>query len=243
MDPPRPIFLFTDFGWPGPYVGQMIAAILAVDPCASVVSLMHDAPAMRPDLAAYLLPACCRFLPRGSVVVAVVDPGVGSERAALRVDTVDLTFVGPDNGLLARLPGVTHVARIDWRPPRLSASFHGRDLFAPAAARLAAAGELASTPLSIAQMVGADWPEDPARVVYVDAFGNLMTGVEAEKFSKNRYIHAAGQVIGHAETFSRVPPGQLFWYANSQGLVEIAVNGVSAAGILSLAPGDPILLD
>ena len=145
MNPSRPIFLFTDFGWSGPYVGQMVGAIVSADPLARVFNLMHDAPQVRPDLAAYLLPACCRALPQDAVVAAVVDPGVGGDRAALIVETATMTFVGPDNGLLSRLPKIRWVARIDWRPASLSASFHGRDLFAPVAARLAlgVAGQVA----------------------------------------------------------------------------------------------------
>lgn len=239
----RPIFLFSDFTLAGPYVGQMTAAILAAHPGGRVVSLMHDAPRMRPDLAAYLLAACCRTLPRGAIVVAVVDPGVGGERAALLVESDALTFVGPDNGLLSRVPGIRRVARIDWRPPVLSASFHGRDLFAPAAARLATGQPLAVTPLAPDALYGADWPQQAQRVVYVDGYGNCMTGLEAEGIDTGRRIRVRGHEIGYAETFCRVPPGGLFWYANSQGLLEIAANQVSAAGLLALAPGDKILLD
>lgn len=243
MDPVRPIFLFTDFGLAGPYVGQMTAAILAHHPQGTVISLMHDAPSMRPDLAAYLLAACCRSLPRGAIIVAVVDPGVGGERSALLVEGEGLTFVGPDNGLLSRLPGISRVARIDWRPQRLSTSFHGRDLFAPAAARLAAGEPLAVSPLAPAMMCGADWPGQAAQIVYIDGYGNCMVGIDAENISQNSQIRVAGRTIGHAETFCRVPAAELFWYANSQGLVEIAANGASAARVLSLALGDKILLD
>ena len=238
-----PIVLFTDFGWAGPYVGQMTTAIYEHHPTATVVDLMHDAPAMRPDLAAYLLPAFCRPLPRGTLVVAVVDPGVGSERAALLVETAALRCVGPDNGLMSRLPGIRRVERIDWRPARMSTSFHGRDLFAPAAALLASRQPLQTTTLPIDSMVGADWPEQVQRVVYLDAYGNAMTGIHAEKIDIRKMLSVSGQRIAHAETFSAVPPGQLFWYPNSQGLVEIAANGESAARRLSLAPGDEILLD
>lgn len=243
MTSSAPIFLFTDFGLGGPYVGQMNAAILTVSPDSPVIGLMHDAPAMRPDLAAYLLPACCRALPRGSIVVAVVDPGVGGERAALQVESDGLTFVGPDNGLLSRLPRIATVARIDWRPQALSASFHGRDLFAPAAARLAAGMPLPASPLRPIEMHGADWPAQAERVVYVDGYGNCMTGIVAENVGRDRRLRISGRVIGHAETFCRVPARGLFWYGNSQGLVEIAANGASAAHLLSLAPGSKILLD
>jgi S-adenosylmethionine hydrolase len=243
MDPVRPIFLFTDFGWSGPYVGQMTGALIALSPQSPVISLMHDAPAMRPDLAAHLLAACCRYLPGGSVVVAVVDPGVGGQRDALIVDTRDASFVGPDNGLLARLPGITGVRRIDWRPSAMSSSFHGRDLFAPVAARVAAHRTVAATPIAPAGMVGNDWPDETREIVFVDAYGNLMTGLIAKKINKNRKLLASGRALAYAETFCHVPRGELFWYCNSQGLVEIAGNGVSAAGALSLAPGDEILLD
>lgn len=243
MNQTSPIFLFTDFGYAGPYVGQMTAAILLQSPGSAVVNLMHDAPAMQPELSAYLLSACCRSLPAGSVVVAVVDPGVGGERAALVVETPGLTLVGPDNGLMSRVPGIRQVKRIDWRPEQISCSFHGRDLFAPVAAKLAAAEAVATTPLAGGLMVGADWPSDLAKVVYIDAFGNLMTGLDAKNIKKNREIRIGGRAVSYAETFCRVPPEKLFWYSNSLGLIEIAANGDSAAAQLSLVLGDTILLD
>ena len=238
----RHIFLFTDFGWSGPYVGQMSAAIDQFDSNCSVINLMHDAPAMRPDLAAYLLAACCAPLPHCSLVVAVVDPGVGGDRAALVVETGAQTFVGPDNGLLSRLPLIKRVARIDWRPTELSSSFHGRDWFAPVAARLAAGCPVSTTAIAADEMVGAEWPDQTTAIIFIDGYGNLMTGLRTKGFDKTRQIRAAGQVIDYAETFCRVPPGGLFWHGNSQDLIEIAANGVSASECLSLALGDTILI-
>jgi len=243
MDQLRPISLFTDFGYEGPYVGQMNAAILLACPGATIINLMHDAPVMQPRLAAYLLAACCRALPSGSIVVAVVDPGVGGERAALVVETPGLTLVGPDNGLMSQLPGIRQVKRIDWRPAQMSMSFHGRDLFAPVAARLAGAETVETTPLVGEAMVGNDWPRDVSQIVYIDSFGNLVTGLRSEKINKNSKIRISGQAVDYAETFCRVPPGQLFWYPNSLGLIEIAANGESAATKLSLVLGDKLLLD
>ncbi len=243
MSTPRPIFLFTDFGWSGPYVGQLFAAALDVDQRIPVVSLMHDAPSMRPDLAAYLLPASCRALPRGAVVAAVVDPGVGGERAALIVDTGELTLVGPDNGLLSRFDGIRRVRRIEWRPDVLSTSFHGRDLFVPVAARIAIDRSVSATPMSSTQIIGADWPTDRAAIIYIDAFGNAMTGLSPKNLNKNNFITLRGRRLAWAETFCSVEPGELFWYFNSQGLVEIAANGDSAAALLSLALGDNLLVD
>ena len=243
MSSSRPIFLFTDFGYAGPYVGQLTASILAHRGDLIVVDLMHDAPAMRPDLAAYLLPAVCRDLPQEAVVVAVVDPGVGGERAALVVESGTRIFVGPDNGLLSRLPDIRRVDTIDWRPPDLSASFHGRDLFAPVAARIAIGDSFEHSGSSTSVMVGNDWPERLDRVVYIDGYGNLMTGISGEKLLENSCLNAGGVKIEHAGTFSDVPPGTLFWYPNSQGLVEIAANRNSAAAMLSLALGAKILID
>lgn len=243
MSRPRPIFLFTDFSWSGPYVGQMTAAIYQAEPDSHVINLMHDAPAMRPDLAAYLLPACSRSLEPGSVVVAVVDPGVGGDRAALVVEAAGRTFVGPDNGLLSRLPDIERVARVDWRPASLSSSFHGRDLFAPVAARLAAGRTVSTSGMPAQVMIGSDWSGGLARVVFVDTYGNLMIGLEAHTIDETRSFTLSGRVVGRAGTFCRVPAGELFWYRNSLGLLEIAANGASAAGILSLALGDRILID
>jgi S-adenosylmethionine hydrolase len=239
---PRPIYLLTDFGWSGPYVGQLHAAILAESGSVSVIDVMHDLPAMRPDLAAYLLPRVCEGLPLPGVVVAVVDPGVGGQRLPLVVDTGRHTYVGPDNGLLSQLSDILAVFRIDWRPERLSASFHGRDLFAPVAARLAAGSPPALTPVPTDMPKRTAWPTSSARVVYIDAYGNLITGVASKDIDINTKIIVRDRPIGYAETFCRVAPGELFWYRNSQGLVEISARESSAATILSLALGDQILL-
>jgi len=243
MSNAHPVFLFTDFGYAGPYVGQMTAAILSRAPGAMVINLMHDAPSMRPDLAAYLLAACCRTLPAGAVVVAVVDPGVGGEREALLVKAQGLTLIGPDNGLLSQVPGIDAVRRIDWRPAVLSPSFHGRDLFAPVAAMTALAEPVPGTAMAAEHMVGSDWPVELPKLLYIDGFGNLMSGISGENAHKNKVISVSGREIRYAETFCRVPQGELFWYVNSLGLVEIAANAGSAAAIVPLALGDRILLD
>lgn len=243
MSASGPVYLFTDFGWAGPYVGQMLAVMGAACPRCRVVSLMHDAPGMRPDLAAYLLPAVTAHLPPGGLVVAVVDPGVGSDRAALVVYAGDRVYVGPDNGLLSRLPGIHRVERVLWRPGTLSVSFHGRDIFAPVAMKLAQGQWLETASMHPAEMVGADWPGSSARVIYVDAFGNLMTGIDPAGLQETACLSIGGRQVAHARTFSDAPAGRLFWYLNSQGLIEIAAGGGSASETLSLELGDPILLD
>lgn len=238
-----PILLFTDFTSHGPYVGQLHAAVLAEARNCPVVSLMHDAPRMRPDLAAYLLPAVCRNLAADALVVAVVDPGVGSERKPIIVETAGATFVGPDNGLMSRLPDIRRVSSIDWRPEgHLSATFHGRDLFAPVAARLATGLAVATTPMSVPEMVGADWPSRRDEVVFIDAYGNVMIGRDLYEQNEINEIRIAQVSLPRAGTFSDVPPETPFWYRNSLGLLEIAVNGGSAADRFGLALGDRILI-
>ena len=200
------------------------------------VMMMHDAPRFRPDLAAYLLAALLDDLPETCVLCGVVDPGVGGARAPLALRCGSRWFVGPDNGLFAPVARrsenpVWH--RLTARPERLSASFHGRDLFAPAAARLARGQDPGLAPHR--PSVGTDWPDDIDRAIYVDGFGNVMTGRRATAWSEATY---AG--LPRARTFGDVAPGEAFWYENAHGLIELAVNQGRASDRLGLAPGDDI---
>lgn len=241
-----PIFLFTDFRTDGPYVGQMHGAIYATWPEARIVDLMHDAPAMDPMASSYLLAAVLEDLPADAMVVAVVDPGVGSAREALLVEADDRCLIGPDNGLFEiALRRASRVARftLQWRPERLSASFHGRDLFAPAAARWAMGRKPACVPAlpNPPSRPGADWPDDLAQILYIDGYGNAMTGLRASALKDPvRVTLPDGTSPPRARTFSDVPDRFGFWYENSLGLVEIAVNGGSAAEKYGLRVGDTI---
>jgi S-adenosylmethionine hydrolase len=239
------IFLFTDFGRDGPYVGQMTAAVLRTCPQARLIDLCHDLPPFAVKAAAFLLPAYTRDVGRNEVVVAVVDPGVGTERAALVLEADGRWFVGPDNGLLsivARRAGTHRVWTIGWQPPALSRSFHGRDLFAPVAARLAehGAGALDGLGCRPASLSRPDWPEDLAEVVYIDRYGNAMTGIRAEAIGRSGHLVCRGQPLRRAATFGEVAPGVAFWYENANGLAEIAVNQGDAANALGLSVGVPI---
>ncbi len=239
----RALYLYTDFGLEGPYVGQMRAAVAAVDPRLQVVDLCHDLAPFRPRPAAYLLAALAPWLPEGSVCVAVVDPGVGGARDALVLEADGRRYVGPDNGLLAVVARRARTARwwtITWRPGRLSASFHGRDLFAPVGARLAAGQAVALAPRAAGDHVGADWPEDLAEVIYVDRYGNAMTGLRAGGLAPDARLEAGGRLLARARTFCDVPPGAAFWYENANGLAEIAVNQGRADQALGLAVGAPV---
>lgn len=238
----RRIALVTDFG-EGIYAGQMRARLDALLPGVTVVDLVHDLPPFRADLAGCLLPALIRDVPGRTLYLCVVDPGVGGERAALLARVRDSWLIGPDNGILAPLaqahPGA-RVWRIAWRPAALSASFHGRDWFAPAAARLCLGRDLGLSGLDPATIAGSTWPTERSVILYRDGFGNLMSGLKGVGRSTRQVLVVANRPLRHARTFCEVAPGKPFWYENALGLVEIAVNQGRADQHFGLAPGDPV---
>lgn len=240
------ILLFTDFGGGGPYLGQMRLSIERHAPGVPVVDLMSDLPPRNPRAAAYLLASLNSEIPPGSVLLGVVDPGVGTEsRQAVVMRVADRWYVGPGNGLFSivaqqHLP--TQTWEITWRPSRLSDSFHGRDLFAPVAAMLARGDEVPGDPVDAASIGPQDWPDDLAEIIYLDDFGNAMTGMRASTLNDRQDLEVRGHRLSRARTFGDVAPGGAFWYANSCGLAEIAVNQGSAREAFGLAVGDSVAL-
>ncbi len=237
------IVLFTDFGLGGPYTGQVKAVLHQLAPAVPVVDLFADLPAGKPKPAAYLLAAYGSWFAPGTVLLAVVDPGVGGVRGAVVVEADGRSYVGPDNGLfelVLRRADKARASAILWRPTRLSASFHGRDLFAPTAALLAR-GELPSGALRDAEPARfPEWPDDLPEIVYIDGYGNAMTGLRAAALPAPTRLAAGGRELARARTFSDVPPGAAFWYGNANGLAEIAVNSGRADRALNLAVGAPV---
>ncbi len=238
------IVLFTDFGADDIYVGQVKAVFHARLPAGvPVVDLLHRAPDFHPRASAHLLAALQPRFPIGTVFLAVVDPGVGTPRDAVVVRADDKWYVGPDNGLLAVVKAraaSAQVWRIDWRPPALSASFHGRDLFAPIAAWIAAGGlplDALREADGLAVELGAD---DLPEIIYVDHYGNAVTGLRARSVARTAAIAAARERLPYARVFAEAPPKRLFWYENSVGMVELAANGASAAALLGVGVGDPV---
>jgi len=237
------IVLFTDFGVGDPYVGQVHGVLARAAPGVPVVDLWHAVPAFDIRAAACLLPAYTAGFGADTVFLCVVDPGVGSARRALAIHADGCWYVGPDNGLF------THVVRrarhvtcheITWRPAALSASFHGRDLFAPAAAALARGTPVAMQACDCAQVGNRDWPDDLAQVLFVDHYGNAVTGLRAAGIVPGARLCVGGTPVSRARVFAEADPGSVFWYENSNGLVEFAANRASAAALLRLAPGDPV---
>ena len=234
------IALFTDFGLEGPYTGQMKAALHRLAPGVPVVDLFANAPTGDPKASAYLLAAYSDWFPERTVFLAVVDPGVGSERPAVIVEADDRFFVGPGNGLfeiVQRRAGDSRCLEIAWRPEALSASFHGRDLFAPVAAMVARGDARPGRLIDESLVRRPDWPDDLAEIVYVDHFGNAMTGFRASVLAPGVRLVVAGRTLERARTFSDRPQGEAFWYENSNGLAEIAVNRGRADRNLGLAVG------
>ncbi|MEM7226326.1 MAG: SAM-dependent chlorinase/fluorinase [Pseudomonadota bacterium] len=240
------ILLFTDFGLEGPYIGQVKAVLQEAAPGVPVIDMVSDAPPFDAEASAYLLAALAPAYPTGSVILAVVDPGVGGERAALVLEADGRWYVGPDNGLFALVTRRADAKRIwqaTWRPDVLSASFHGRDLFAPLAAAIARGQRPPAGCEAAALTIGADWPDERDRVIYVDRFGNLMTGRRAAALPAESRLRCGPASLRRARTFGDVARGQAFWYENANGLVEIAVNQGRADRTLGLGVGDAIAIE
>ena len=238
------LVIVSDFGVEGPYLGQVRAVLHQHAPGVPVIDLFNDLPAFDIRSAAYLLPAYTRDFPADTVFVCVVDPGVGGTRRPAIVRADGHWFVGPDNGLfhvLGQRAGRLEWWDITWRPATLSASFHGRDLFAPVAAGLARGNLPAADKVEPAWQRLRDWPDEYWAVSYIDRYGNAMTGVRAMSVDCRDELIVSGRVLRHARTFGEVLEGEAFWYENANGLVEIAVNRGSAARILKLAPGAEIM--
>jgi S-adenosylmethionine hydrolase len=232
------IVLFTDFG-PGPYTGQMRAVLARDAPGIEVIELMSDAPSFAPRASAYLLAALAPEFPRDTVFLAVIDPGVGGARPPVIAKAGGQVFVGPGNGLfeiVLRRAQSTKLSEIAWRPERLSSSFHGRDLFAPVAARLALGTSVACKDTMPPRQL--DWPDDLAEMIYIDRYGNAMTGLRASILPRGAMLNG----LARADTFSSVGAGKAFWYENANGLAEIAINQGSAAASLGLSVGDTIAI-
>ena len=236
------LVLFTDFGASGPYVGQLKAVLAREAAGVPIIDLLHEAPALNPRAAAYLLGALAAAFPTGAIFVCVVDPGVGTERRALALQADGRWYVGPDNGLLDIVAARSADARwwnLTWRPEQLSATFHGRDLFAPVAARLARGepppGEACASPAATRR-----WPLDLPEVVYVDPYGNAATGLRARIVGADVVLRANDRCFFPVTTFGDAPAGTAIWYENSNGLAELAISSGSAAGSCRLAVGTPV---
>jgi S-adenosylmethionine hydrolase len=252
------ITLTTDFGVTDAYVGTMKGVILSVAPKAVLVDICHQVPAHDVHAASFLLHQAVPFFPPDTVHLAVVDPGVGSERRAVAVRTQLGTFVAPDNGLLSlalSLAGVEEAVSLtntDYWLPGASATFHGRDVFAPVAAHLANGIPLSSLGSRVNDLVILPLPEPEfrspdltvAHVQYVDGFGNLILDITADQLPSKPVFEVAGlQVRGMHPTYAYGAPGQLIAYVGStRRYVEIAMPCGHAAEVTGARVGTPVLI-
>jgi len=255
----RVLTFLSDFGSRSPYPAAMKGA--AASRCDAVfVDLSHDVAPRDIREGAYLLWSAAPAFPAGTVHCAVVDPGVGTARAAVAVASGGQILVGPDNGLLmpaARRLGVPAVFRLTapayWRAP-VSATFHGRDLFAPAAAHLAAGAPVEALGAPTETFVDLVFPTGRrdgrslrGEVLWVDAFGNLITTIPGELLgdlaaARPLVVEAGAATLEAttARTFGDVPRGRAVVLVGSDGVVEVALNGESAAGRTGAGPGAPV---
>jgi len=251
------ITLTTDFGLSDPFVGIMKGVIATRAPQVPVVDVSHGIPPQAVVVGAFVLQQAAPYFPRGTVHVAIVDPGVGGQRRALCIETDAGCFVGPDNGVLslaAEAAGIRRIVELTeeqfFLSPR-SATFHGRDVFAPVAAALAT-----STPPGDLGIVRGDLVRVPmptpvsdatgvhGEVLYVDHFGNLISNLPPALFPAGPFVvSVAGVRIGPvSQMYAAVAPGALIALVDSFGLLEIAVRDGCAHDALACDIGAPIAL-
>jgi S-adenosylmethionine hydrolase len=259
------ITLTTDFGTRDWFAGTMKGVILRVNPRAVLVDITHDIPAGDIRSAAFALAAACRFFPKRTVHLAVVDPGVGSARGAIAVQTADYFFVGPDNGVLSvslaaeKIVAIRRLENERYFLHPVSHTFHGRDIFAPMAAHLSRGVAIRKLGPALKTFERLDWPVPRRRgnqiegeVLYIDRFGNAITNIAGEACHVS-LGHSATQIICEVLGRSRrVFPVKAFYQAvprkkpvalfGSSGFLEIAVNGGSAQKTLGLKLGTPVVV-
>lgn len=260
----RIITLTTDFGLHDPFVGIMKGVILGIAPDAAIVDLTHDVPPQDILAGALALEAALPFFPPNTIHVAVVDPGVGSERHAVALETERGVFVGPDNGVftaaLGRTPSLRAVrlTRPEYFHHPVSATFHGRDIFAPVAAYLAQGTPLDALGDPFEDLVRIQLPDPVSRdasleihVLHIDRFGNLVTDLTTEHYQRwlgersqeGVCLRAKGRDIhGMRTTFTDAELGEPVAYIGSAGRLEVGVRNGNAARDLGLNLGAALLL-
>lgn len=256
MSPPL-LTLLTDYGAGSGYPAQVKGVLLAALPDARVVDVSHDVPRHDVLAGALLLEACAPWFPRGAIHLAVVDPGVGTARRALcLVDPEGRRFLGPDNGLLTPFlgPGARVHAIVEGGvvPAPRFATFHGRDLFAPAAVALARGADAAALGPAVTDPVLLPWPraevaggEVRGETLAADPFGNLVTSVRASDLPAGAAVvavEAGGRPARWVRTFGEGRPGELLAMIGSGGRVELAVREESAAALLGRTRGVAVRL-
>jgi S-adenosyl-L-methionine hydrolase (adenosine-forming) len=251
------ITLTTDFGTRDTYVAEMKAAILAITRDVHLVDITHEIAPHDVLEGALALEAAAPSFPTDTIHVAVVDPGVGTARRGLAVAAREGVFIGPDNGLFTPFLGgprwtAFEISERQFCRTVVSRTFHGRDVFAPAAAHVARGLEPARLGPPVADPVRLPWPEaSEARgtirgaVVHVDRFGNLVTSISAEAVASlgpSASVRVAGRALRLVETYGELAPGRAGALVGSHNRLEIAVNAGNAATLLGARRGSPVIV-
>ncbi|MFI5278956.1 MAG: S-adenosyl-l-methionine hydroxide adenosyltransferase family protein [Gemmatimonadales bacterium] len=244
------VTLLTDFGTSDGYVAEMKGRLLRLTTDITIVDVAHDIAPGDVEAAAYVLGRTWRAFPDATVHVAVVDPGVGTPRRALAAEAGGHRFVAPDNGLLTCVADHAPLTAVVLPvPDSASPTFHGRDVFAPAAAALANGAALATlgAPTDVVNRL----PLPMARrsevgvvgtIVHVDRFGTLITNIPAEMIAATAIVQLAARVVPISSTFGDVAPGEVVAFTGSGGTLEIAVRDGRADEVLGVGRGTDVLL-
>ena len=254
------VALFTDFGPSDPYVAQLKGSIKTIAPSAELLDLSHSNAAFDISTASYLLSKSTRTLPPGSIIIAVVDPGVGSGRTGLAVRTqAGRIYLAPDNGILTEVlarEGLADARTLPIATESISSTFHARDLFGPAAARLVnsesfdSLGAKAEKILRLPRNTATVMPNQAkGQVLYIDHYGNILTNIPGSELAKLKVgqlltvtIKGKSLSLPFLRTYAEAPADRPFALINSDGEFEIAINQGNAARELGIKVGDPVIL-
>ena len=254
----RPIVLLTDFGLTDHYVGVMKGVILSLHPQAQIIDLSHEIEPQDIASAQILLRNAHAYFPKKSIFVSVVDPGVGTDRPILGVETKEHIFLAPDNGLLGFLkesPSLRRIIEIQdekyFRSP-VSDTFHGRDIFAPVAAHLSCGTPLEKMGTETETLAQLDIPgptisseEIMGRVTAVDRFGNLITDISKKMIPEGTQIAISigkSRIEGLSRTYAERKGKKPLALFGSDGMVEISINQGNAAKQLEISVGTPVCI-
>jgi len=253
------ITLTTDFGLEDSYVAEMKGVILSINAYVNLIDVSHGVKKFDIRMGAFTLASAAPYFPKDTVHLAVVDPGVGTQRRAVLVQTKQAFFVGPDNGLLmlaAKNQGIEHIYELlnsMYRLPKISSTFHGRDIFAPAAAYL----DKGVKPLEFGpEITDPVTPKFAAatrnntslcgEVLHIDGFGNIITNITEKEISKVKTVKAklaeCSLEVVFAKTYDEVKPKDLVALVGSHGFLEIALNQGSAAEKFNVHSGDAVTI-
>jgi S-adenosylmethionine hydrolase len=258
---PNPIItLTTDFGLRDPYVAEMKAVILGISPNATIVDVSHEVEKFNVRMGAYILASAASYFPKGTIHVAVVDPGVGTERRTILIQTKQGYLVGPDNGVLAfaaKNQGIEHAYEISNRKlmlPRISGTFHGRDIFAPAVAHLANGTRATEFGAEVREIATPEFAKVERRgnllvgeVLHVDGFGNIITNFGEKELKLMKIGDAINVELGKVrlklrvcKAYAEAKPQEPLAIIGSHNFLEISINQGNAAETFKIRSGDKV---